>query len=266
MDVSDIFRGEHAMLDESRLLPLSSFEREALENMNLTLEKINDVCNRLDIDPSDLYYDPEGVLQPFCYWDGYYYYPFMTMDTDVLFRPLGLPSPDGEDSHMAMNFIFMKKRFYDLMGQEEWKSAIRASDKKVSLLVFGKLREKLPELEQKRVFLSEYERNEYGFDRLDKDMVREVLSYPTPAEHDIEIADTYPDEEGHIWIYRGVTPQSSPLRDAYSWTLDPTVAKRFATRFGEFGHVIERRVHKNDVKAYLPGEFEVLVFPEDIRS
>ena len=167
---------------------------------------------------------------------------------------------------MAMNFIFMKKRFYDYMEQEKWKSAIRASDKKVSLLVFGKLRDKLSELEQKRVFLSEYKRNEYGFDRLDKTMVREVLSYPTPAEHDIEIADIYPEDDDRIWIYRGVTPKSSPLREAYSWTLDPTVAEGFATRFGEIGHVIERRVHKDHVKAYLPGESEVLVFPEDIQQ
>ena len=67
-------------------------------------------------------------------------------------------------------------------------------------------------------------------------------------------------------ISRGVR-RAADGRRGFSWTLDPEVARRFATRFADSGFLIEGIVAKQDIKAYLGdrNENEVIAFPERVR-
>jgi len=63
-----------------------------------------------------------------------------------------------------------------------------------------------------------------------------------------------------VTIYRGC--QKGINEDGLSWTLDKSIAKFFANRFGKKGIILERTVSKNDIVAVLTGRGESEVICE----
>lgn len=258
MNISDIFKGEHAMIDEEQLIQLSGLTEKKLRKFNLSQQSLEEVSKILDVDKKFLFLDPNGVLNPFCYWDKFFYFRFLSLDMDYLNMKIGM------DFTISKQFQVTKEKLYSYKKEKLWEECIFLSDKKVSMLVFMNLRNLIPKEQQKEIFLNEYQRNEYGFDRLNPNIVREVLKLPTPKEYNIDNYKGKPNEHGYYTVYRGVTPQSSPLDKAYSWTLDRSVARFFAERFNSKGKILKGKVHKNNIHAYIENEKEVLIFAEDI--
>lgn len=265
MGIEKLFESLHGMLDVSKLIRATDMPPNLMEAYNLSSHEIETrIAPELEVDADHLYYNPEGGIYPFCYWDGFFYYGLHSLHDAFL----GI----GDDPmfHESTRFKHQYKHMYELLAKKEWSSIMSFADKKVSFLVFEYLRQKtnMPESIQKKMFLETYARNEYGFDRLNQEMVRDILNMPTPHENDVRLCNEYDaDADGYYTIYRGETIQSSPLSKAFSWTLSYKVAEFFATRFNTAGCIHHRRVHISDIKAYIANrsEFEVIVFPEDIR-
>lgn len=261
MDLSYLFKGEHAMIDQEKLVPLYLLSDEQLAQVNLSLESLEIASELLEVEMEDLYYDPESTFQPFCYWDGLFYYRFITLQEEALQMKM------GETYTLVDHFNIMQERFMNLIEEGEWNKAIFLSDKKVSFLVFEALKNEIPEEDQKDLFLEIYQRNEYGFNRLNVEMVKEILSLPTSEKYDVKHHEVKPDKEGYYTIYRGITPESTPVEQAYSWTFDRKTADFFANRFNSNGQIVEGKVHISKIQAFLKGrgEEEVIIFPENVE-
>lgn len=260
MSISQLFESLHGMLDINKLIPLTSLSSKQLESINLTKKDIRVAEKLLGVSAEHLYLNPEGGIHPYCYWDGLYYDHLVGLQKSQL-QVFG-------DPKFNFDYIFKKRKEHvdELLENEDYESFINMSDKKATFLAYQALKHKIEPEKRKELFLEIYTRNEYGFDRLDQILIREILNMPSPTDYDINQAKVKPDSEGYYTIYRGVTPKSSPLNLSYSWTLSKRTAYFFATRFDSEGTIMEGKVHMNKIKAYIPNrsEEEVLVFPEDV--
>ena len=259
MNLSNLFRTLHGMINENELVSCMNMQDDILEVFGITKEDVSSLADELGVSNEFFYLNKEGGIFPFCYWDGFFYYGFHSLQPHII-RGLG-----GGKYSDVRRFKGQYERIREHFESKEWSSVLGMSDKKVSFLVFRYLKEVIPVDQRKHLFLEEYVRNEYGFHELDKHMVREILSLATPEQ--FALPEGYePDEDGYFTIYRGETPQSTPVDQTYSWTLDFGTAVFFANRFSSDGDVKIGSVHMDKVKAFITNknEAEVIVFPEDV--
>jgi hypothetical protein len=252
---SELFESLHGMLDEEVLNPVISLSKDKLEQYGLTIQQVFKTCEMLQIEGDRLYFNPKGTIYPFCYWDGFFYKDFLTLDPEALLKI-------EEDKR----FSLQKQMIHDYVQQRDWNTLVSLVDKKVSFQVLSYVMQYAPDEDHTDLFLDTYTRNEYGFDRINQAMARKALSNIADSDYSIYQANIQPDVNDYYTIYRGVTHKSSSLDSSFSWTLDKDVAKFFATRFNSDGLIYTAKIHKDKVRAYIPGrnEQEVLVFPEDI--
>jgi len=247
MNISEIFKGEHFALDETKLIPIEEAETEP---------KYASVCEILEISPKHLFYDPEGLFNRYCYWDGLFYQPFMSLDTTFLEINLGDFS-EADRFKVRLSFI------QDAYESKKWRSVLNYTDKKVLFHVYKKISSMIPKEERANTFLEIYVRSESGYDAA---LVREVIDGPKDESYDISNALQKPKEDYYV-IYRGATPESTPVNEAFSWTLSKEIAEFFAGRFNSNGTVYQGRIHKDKIKAFINNkEQEVIAFPEDIMD
>lgn len=260
MDLSNLFRTLHGMINEDELVSCMNMQDDVLEVFGITKEEVSSLADELGVSNEFFYLNKEGGIFPFCYWDGFFYYGFHSLQPRIT---QGLDS--GGKYSDVRRFKGQYERIREHFENKEWSSLLAMSDKKVSFLVFRYIKEIIPVDQRKHLFLEEYVRNEYGFHELDKHMVREILSLKSPEQFSLPVGYE-PDEEGYYTIYRGETPQSTPIDKTYSWTLGFNIASFFANRFNASGDVRVGKVHKDKVKAFIANknEAEVIVFPEDI--
>ena len=83
------------------------------------------------------------------------------------------------------------------------------------------------------------------------------------TEEELETLRKLPDT---VLIFRGVTTYNANKVKALSWTLDQTIAKWFANRFGENGTVYRAEISKENILALFQGrgENEVIVDPNHL--
>lgn len=77
-------------------------------------------------------------------------------------------------------------------------------------------------------------------------MLREVKKEYFMSTSDFE---KYKSLSDGLIVYRGI--QHNAKKDGFSWTLSKEKAKWFASRFNNHGKVIERKVQKKDIVAYI---------------
>ena len=262
---ASIFKSCHATIDERRLLSYEGMNLPLLYLMGTDEESLTGICDGLGIERKHLFMDPDNKLAQTCYWDGLFYYSFQTLHPAFIF---GDTTGERFSLQIDKQFKRMRELVQEAYNGQDWRRVLAYSDKKVSLLVYKHIMDRIPECDRKALFLEVYQRNEYGFDRLDHHIVTELLNLPTDAEHDIRLSGVTPDENGDLTIYRGVTLFSNCLDRSYSWTLEPAIAQFFAERFNSHGEIKQAKVAYSAVKAYLTdrGEAEVLVLPEDVRD
>ncbi|MCY8466501.1 hypothetical protein [Bacillus atrophaeus] len=245
MSIAEIFKGEHFALDENKLIPIEN-----------AATKINyeSFCEILKISPEHLFLNPDSFINRYCYWDELYYHPFMSLDTAILNMKMGKYS---QAEHINKRITYVHSAY----ESKQWNEIIKFTDKKVLFHVYKKLRPLIPEEERTNVFLNIHVRSESGYDI---DLVRSVIDGPKDASYDMSNAQMKP-KDGYYVIYRGSTPESTPVGEAFSWTLSKEIAEFFAGRFNSNGVVYQAKVHKDKVKAFINNkEQEVIAFPEDI--
>ncbi|WAT23507.1 hypothetical protein O0R52_22255 (plasmid) [Bacillus halotolerans] len=245
MSIAEIFKGEHFALDENKLIPIE----DAAEKINY-----EPFCEILGIRPKHLFLNTDSFINRYCYWDGLYYHPFMSLDMAILNFNMGNYS-QAELINKRIKYV------HSAYESKQWKEIIKFTDKKVLFHVYKKIMPLIPEEERANAFLEIHVRSESGYDI---DLVRSVIDGPKDASYDISNARMKP-IDGYYIIYRGSTPESTQVDEAFSWTLSKEIAEFFAGRFDSNGVVYQAKVHKDKVKAFIDNkEQEVIVFPEDI--
>lgn len=127
-------------------------------------------------------------------------------------------------------------------------------------LDFIKNYHRIPKNQLKDVFLYIYQSMDYAFDVFPDNVLNDIFSSLKEENNNTS--------EKLIRIYRGTTPESTPLEKAYSWTTSKKIAKFFADRFQTGDGVIYRGYIKEKDIIYRDrdGEFEVLCKFEDIQN
>lgn len=255
MHIATLFESMHSMIDEETLKPIIDMKKEELEKYGLTIQDVLETCDLLSIEADRLYHESTNFVYPFCYWDGFYFKSFLTLKPEAL-------TEIGDDKR----FKEQKKQMHEYITEQNWDAVLTFCDKKVSFPVLSYVMKFAPKNKHAEMFIDTYTRNEYGFDRINPDMVRSALSEPAGGAYDISLAEENPDVNGYYTVYRGNTEKSTTLDKAYSWTLSREVAYFFATRFNSVGIIYVGKVHKDKIRAYINSrsEKEVLVLPEDV--
>lgn len=102
---------------------------------------------------------------------------------------------------------------------------------------------------------------DYGFELFNKDMLSDILKLADNKKALEILTNKGIVNNGYITIYRGMGERSTPLEDAYSWTLSLETAKRFAHHFSP-GVVYEGKVKLEKILDYLPDRKEEEVWVE----
>lgn len=116
------------------------------------------------------------------------------------------------------------------------------------------------------LFVGAYQSSSFGFEMLSDEAIDNIFAAKTSKQKEktMQKLAGLPDK---ITVYRGAGDKSTPLGQAFSWTLDINVANFFATRLSEkHAAIYTGTVKKADVLEYFDNnsEQEVLVRPEHI--
>ena len=140
-----------------------------------------------------------------------------------------------------------------------------------SLLFFNNINEFLTEEEYGKLLSHAWTNNEYANSDANVDK-KTLLNFFKKANKQYllneEEQQEFKDFDDQFTIYRGVTNHNKSNIRALSWTLSPTTANFFATRFGSKGKIYRATIDKNHVYAYFTskGESEVIVDPKYLQN
>lgn len=139
-------RGYNRLNEE--LVPAITLSDSVLRRLNTSKTSLKYISDRLGIDITQLFYNPKGLIHSFCYWDGIFYYDFLTLQEDFLFDDFG----DTTSSFgIEEQFQTMKKMMYDMIRIGDYIGAVHYADEKARLPIYKALRHNLSIEEQKEI-------------------------------------------------------------------------------------------------------------------
>lgn len=107
-----------------------------------------------------------------------------------------------------------------------------------------------------------YSEHGYGSTALTSSDIKKLINLKT----DKEKKETTKQLNDEVIIYRGVGDKSTPLNQAYSWTLDINVAYFFAYYYSNDNcKIYKAKVDKEKIIEYFAEEKECFVLPEDVH-
>jgi hypothetical protein len=218
----------------------------------------------LEADADGFYYRPDALINKYFYYKDYFHYDFFTFNLFIEREMLAM------DTHLSLaeSPRFKSQREWALKTLEKDISLyVQLVDKKFRFKLFIELFDRIPDKEKFDTFMAVYTQGEFGFGVFTREFIERVVAYRHLSEEEVPLKTEFPEIKGeYITIYRGATPQSTPIDKAYSWTMDKKVARYFATRWGEKGTIYQGRVKIDKIISHYDGrnEKEILVFPEDV--
>lgn len=153
------------------------------------------------------------------------------------------------------------KRFHELLAKKNFKTLFHIIDKKILIPAFIKYYKDIDKSSVYDVFINLYQRTEYGFDKIPKNIINFCLAQrhlSSDWQERIVELKTKTKNKDFIKIYRGETSKSTP--DNMSWTLSKKTAMFFANRFNSHGEVKTKTVKVSDLLDYLTSRGEEEVF------
>lgn len=244
MDIANLFKQLHGILDASTLIPMQS--RPDL----VSKEDFNKAVEYLEVDPKNIFYDPNNMVNWCVYYDGLVYFSLHNMKMDILtmFRTKEML----EQSLGQIN---------DLLKKKNYEFLFHIIDKKILIPAFIKYHKEIPKHQLYDIFIDLYQRTEYGFDKIPKDIVKLAIdSRELSNDWKLRMQQLIKKTKGKefVKIYRGETPKSTP--NNMSWTLKKSVAEMFANRFNSQGKVLTKIVKVTELLDYLTSRSEDEVF------
>ena len=140
----------------------------------------------------------------------------------------------------------------------------------LNLYYFLKYYKKIDKKYLYETFLDCYQSISYGFEYINTEMFNYIMQYKKHNELDIlnylkhlEVVDNNATIEDYVEVFRGQGSKSLDLKKAKSWTLDFSIAEKFA-RYNN-GDIIFAKVKIKDIIDYIDnGEMELLIDYDNI--
>lgn len=188
----------------------------------------------------------------------------------VLQFPLDFYIADGEKSPLWSNIETFYRAVRSIeaeVASGDYATSISGLPDSMKIEYFNLLVERGMDFEEVyRKFIDFYTYADYGFGCISEENIEKIFQKKTSEDIQAtnEALTSLPDT---ITIYRGQTQMGTPLKRAYSWSLDKSVAMFFAARLGtDNAEIVEARVKKEKVIEYIKGyEQEILVRYRDVE-
>lgn len=192
-------------------------------------------------------------IHSFWYIDGFVYVPLPNLDSAVVNMFLNKEAVEEN-----------KKRLQKLWDSADYSAFFSMIEAQFGFDIFFTHIDGIGGDKQYEIFRELYTRNEYGFQEIDPDLINKLFSLNPDYSFRKNLLV---EPDGFVTIYRGTQSESASPEDAYSWTLDFTVATQFAIRFNsnECG-IYQARVRPEGITDYIQsrGEEEILILPEKL--
>ena len=268
MDISNLFQKARGTLTEKDFYEVTELKngkrkKEIEKELDYTdeLTSYDDIfklSEYLETSIENIYISREGFVDQFSYFD----------------KELGLLTSlyDGKiETAKAFNI----KRIIEIQGQhlqedlenKDYSAYFSMVESKIKFIMLNKRFKDIPSSQKYKVFKDVYSSSDYGFNLIEKEVIcgaREGMS-----KADVLKLKNFADRRGYITIFRGMTEQSTNIKEAYSWTTDMKVAIFFSSRFSNEDHLVYKgKIHYKDVVAFIErrGEKEIVAFFDDISS
>lgn len=221
-----------------------------------TLEVAERTASILNCSLDDLYL-VEGSFYPYAYYKDLVFESLMTLEPEVL-----------HFTQVEKRIAQVHKGVRESLESGDYELLFTLwIDKRLTFLAFRLLYDQIPDNKKYSIFKRVYTLNEYGFNTLEPEMMREIISYQT--EEDKRLAYESLESKvvnGRVTVYRGEATKSTPYTKAYSWTTDISTAFFFATRYSGKGKVYKTEVAIEDIIDFIDSrnEDEVWISPESV--
>lgn len=252
--MSKVFMDVQMALGREELKALTKENHTQFKGLNIAYEEVESYLKELNLSIENVYIAEKGYY-PFWYVEGFVYIPLPTLDPEVL----DMYALRGRVKEQAR---ILKKH----LASEDYESFFSLLEKQFTFDVFFQILDEIPEEKQYETFKDIYVSNYYGFKDLDKVVVRRLFESHRGKASLISLT---PDDEGYVTIYRGVQDESTPIEEAYSWSIKRSVAERFATSYtSKINIIYKAKIHVSKIVDYITqrSEYEILAMPEDIED
>ena len=239
-------------LNRTDLIPLTEESFAKYVGVSETYQEIKDYLEKQGLSMDNIYETSRGL------------YTFWYIDNSVFVPIFNLGTKEMEMVQLSERIRVQKDVLNKYWESGNYSAFFGLVEKQFSFDVFMQLYDSVPVEYRYEVFIDLYTRNDYGFQQLDQDIVRQILE---PKKGSIERGYFDTNKDGYVTVYRGVQSKSADPETAYSWTTNLSTAHYFATRFNsEESAVYRAKVHYKDIIDFITtrGESEVLVLPEDV--
>ncbi len=229
---------------------------QELRNLSNYFNKLNyreaaDYIESAGIDLANFYFKRDDPFACFCY-----YRDFVLIDIPIFSR-------EGLESFRILELIhFEEGRIENCLSQGDFRTFFYIIDKRIALLAYEKLFDRIPDQDKHETFWFVYSRCGLRLTDFPEEYIRKILTYrPEPLD--------LPGNGVYLEIYRGQGDSiSTPIYLEHSWTLDINTAIRFAVQSDGEGRVYKAIIDKKDAAAYIKrkNEKEIVVFPSLLKD
>jgi hypothetical protein len=263
VSIADIYFSANEQLRLENLVPFTEEMYEEIprsyweEDNDLTFEEWKEKIAEKGYEIDRIRKNPSGQsLRQFFYVGDYYTVEMNSLEPSWLLSEFVLPSIHTNERQKEK---FLNKD-YRLFFFPEWNT--------FAIDYFLRLYKEIDKEKLWEVFQMLYTHANYGFEMFSNEVLEEVFTY---ADNQSSIATLQGqgavDTDGYLTIYRGEGKRSTPLENAYSWTLSKSIANRFANHF-EKGRIYQAKVKVENIISYENEreEEEILVRFQDVDS
>ena len=232
-------------------------------NLFVTEEEFFKRYNHLNVDGENIYYNTNSFMHSnaVMYLDMSHFI-LIDLTNYLLFKT----EDEGSFSYSISDTI---KELESRYNKKEYISLFLYTPDSFKLEMLEKLisSKEIIDDELYSAFMEFYVTTDFGFSSISDETINRLLN---SKSNKLKSETTYklsklPDK---IVVYRGQADKSTDYKQAYSWSIDPTVATFFSLRFIEKGgKIVTGVVDKEDIIEYFDNsEQEVLTLPNKVKN
>lgn len=175
----------------------------------------------------------------------------------------------NEEGSFNYNISDTVKKLENHYNNKEYLSLFLNTPDSFKLEILEKLIESKETIDDElySTFMDYYVVTDFGFNSISRETIRKLLNNKSEElkAKTIERLSKLPDK---VIVYRGQADKSTDYKQAYSWSIKPSIATFFSLRFIERkGKIVTGVVDKKDIIEYFDNdEQEVLILPNKVKK
>ncbi len=230
---------------------LTKADKTIIEKYGMGYDKFCSILTESGLDPKNVYLMQNQIFNVLLYVGEYAATDIIVCEDAVLGGIFHISHAKDRDE--AFKKLFLEKK-YDMVFHSEFN--------RLALHYFLKHYKKIDKEYLYDTFIECFQSISYGFGKIPKEVYEEVFSNPPSRQSVIERLkedlNGVVTDKTKLTIFRSQGTKSTPIEDAYSWTLSLEFARKFQS-FNE-GKIYKGNVLVKNIIDYLGGgEKEVLV-------